>query len=99
MFGEKRQVLDIPPAVARDSQAVEIARIWAGGGGQHVSLRADVWADPAAWGVLLVDLAKHLANAYGATGRDPADSLSRIKAGFDAEWSHATDAPTGKLLR
>ena len=96
MLGKKPQMLDVPPATSMDPQATEIARVWAGPSGQYVSLRADTWDDPAAWGILLVDLAKHLGNAYRASGRSEADTLSRIRAGFDAEWSSATDTPTGK---
>jgi hypothetical protein len=45
---------------------------------------------------MLVDLAKHVANAYEQVdGRDRDETLARIKAGFDAEWDHATDEPTG----
>lgn len=44
--------------------------------------------------MFLVDLAKHVANSYQQSeGRDFAEVLSRIKAGFDAEWNHATDTP------
>jgi len=46
-----------------------------------------------------VDLAKHVANAhYELTGRKPSETLQRIRAGFDAEWRHATEAPTGGFL-
>jgi hypothetical protein len=49
--------------------------------------------------MMLVDLARHVANAYQQTQElDPSDALNRIKAGFDAEWNHHTDAPRGKIL-
>jgi hypothetical protein len=92
--------LPIPPVAQRDPKATELARVWAAEGAQHVSLRPDVWSDPAAWGILLVDLAKHVANALQEqSGRDPSDTLNRIRAGFDAEWSHATDEPHGEFLQ
>jgi hypothetical protein len=98
MFGNKPASLVIPPLAKADPQAIEIARVWLAAGNPHVSLRPDAWEDPAAWGLLLVDLAKHLALGYHqATGRDPDHTLKRIREGFDAEWSHATDAPTGGL--
>ena len=88
--------LGIPPAAASDRNSAEIARVWIADGRQHVSLNTRAWKDPAAWGLLLVDLAKHVANAYEQLeGCDRQQTLARIKAGFDAEWDHATDEPTG----
>ena len=99
MFGKHSDALEIPPVAQKDPKAMEIVRIWVALGDQHVSLRSDVWEDPAAWGILLVDLAKHIANAYyEASGRKPSETLQRIRAGFDAEWTHATDTPTGGHL-
>jgi hypothetical protein len=91
--------LPIPPAALSDGRAIELARIWAAGGKQHVSLATGLWNDPSAWGIMLVDLARHLAHAYRQTqGLNPSEVLERIKAGFDAEWSAATDKPQGGLL-
>jgi hypothetical protein len=99
MFGKKSGSLDVPPAAAKSRDAVEVARIWVADGSQHVVLRPEAWSDPAAWGILLVDVARHLARAYEeAAGRLPTETLARIRAGFDAEWEHATDEPKGKLL-
>ncbi|HLJ10044.1 MAG TPA: DUF5076 domain-containing protein [Planctomycetaceae bacterium] len=91
--------LPIPPAAASDPKAIELLRVWAAHGKQHVSLPADLWDDPAAWGIMLVDLAKHVASAYQLSkGEVYANVLSRIREGFDAEWDFATDEPSGKLL-
>ncbi len=88
----------IPHAAATDPRAVELARIWAAEGKQHVSLATGLWEDPAAWGMMLVDLAHHIANAYAKTeGRSAVDVLARIRVGFDAEWDNPTDVPTGNL--
>lgn len=87
----------IPDAAKRDTKSFELLRIWIAEKGQHVSLRTGVWKDPAAWGVMLVDLACHIANAHQQTeGRDKAEVLERIRAGLDAEFSKRTDTPTGK---
>jgi hypothetical protein len=73
--------------------------VWAAGGHQHVTLATNLWEDPAAWGIMLVDLAKHVADAYEKTSGQPvAEVLARIRAGFDAEWETATDSPTGNRL-
>jgi uncharacterized protein DUF5076 len=90
--------LGIPEAAKRDPRAIELLRVWAAERGQHVSLRGTAWKDPAAWGIFLVDLARHVADAYQqAEGRDRDATLKRIKAGFDAEWDLPTDTPNGKL--
>ena len=90
--------LPIPPTATRDSKAREIARIWAAGGGQHVSLASGLWDDPASWGIMLVDLANHVANAYHLrAGMDRSEALTRIREGFDAEWESSTDEVQGGL--
>jgi hypothetical protein len=96
MFG-KRSELQVPDAAKKDSDAVEILRIWIAGGSQHVSLKSGVWEDPAAWGLMLADLAKHVANAYAADGMDKGKALRRVYQGLQAEMQSATDEPTGGL--
>ena len=50
-----------------------------------------MWADPGALGLLLVDLAKHVAAAYEAKGINRDAALQSIRAAMEAEWSHPTD--------
>ncbi len=91
--------LPIPPVVASDAKAREIARIWAARGGQHVSLASALWDDPACWGIMLVDLARHVASAYEeGAGMDRSEALARIREGFNAEWESSTDEVQGGLL-
>lgn len=91
--------LPVPMSVSSDPKAIELLRVWAAHGKQHVSLATSLWNDPAAWGIILVDLAKHVASAYQQlTGKEYASSLSRIREGFDAEWEIATDEPSGTVL-
>ena len=93
--------IPIPRAVANDPKAFELARLWiVAGGGQHVSLTTNIVGDHKAWGVLLVNLAKHVANAYQqARGTDPTQTLSGIKAAFDAEWANPATKPVGELAK
>jgi len=81
-----------PPAIAvTNSEAVEVLRVWtAPGAPQHLTLRT-CWKDPGAWGLLLVDIARHAARAYQRDGQDPQQVLGRMRELFDAEWS----SPTG----
>ncbi|NJL71765.1 MAG: DUF5076 domain-containing protein [Candidatus Competibacteraceae bacterium] len=83
--------LSLPKQVTDDPLATEVLRVWLTGDTQTFILRSDVWDDPAAWGILLVDLARHLANSYTATSGNYQQVIDRIRAGFDAEWDHPTD--------
>lgn len=91
--------LPIPPIAQADERARELLRIWAAKGKDHVTLATGLWEDPACWGIMLVDLIKHVANAYVQTRGDNREKvLARVKEGFDAEWLKATDKPKGGLL-
>jgi hypothetical protein len=94
-----RDYLDIPDAVRSDPDSFELLRVWIAHGGQHVTLRTGGWDDPAAWGIMLADVARHVANAYHQEkGLDRAASLERIKAGLYVEFESPTDEPTGGLV-
>jgi hypothetical protein len=66
--------LGIPPAALRDDDALEVARVWIAEQGLHCSLRVGLYAgdgvssEIAAWGVILADLAGHVADALSAEG-------------------------------
>jgi hypothetical protein len=84
------QELDPPPLANSQPQAVEILRVWAAPGSpQQLTLRT-CWKDPGAWGLLLVDVARHAAQAYKRDGQDPKDVLRRIREVIDAEWLSPT---------
>ena len=92
MFGKRKQAseLEPPPIASRDDAAVEVLRVWAAPGSpQQLTLRT-CWKDSGAWGLLLVDVARHAAQAYQREGQDAAQVLARIRELFDAEW----DSPT-----
>jgi len=95
MWGKQPNVntLDPPPIAQANSSAVEVLRVWAAPGSpQQLTLRT-TWKDPGAWGLMLVDIARHAAQAYGNEGQDPKIVLARIRELFDAEWTQPTDAP------
>ena len=97
-MNEHPRQLPIPPDAAEDTRAIELLRIWAVKGKQHVSLATGLWDDPASWGIMLVDLARHVANAYSELkGMSHHEALLRLKDGFDAEWEEQTDQPTGEV--
>ena len=94
MFGKKSiRELEVPPIANTNSQAVEVLRVWAvPGQPQQLTLRT-TWKDSGAWGVLLVDIARHAAKAYANEGQNPTDVLARIRQLLDAEFSKPTDVP------
>jgi hypothetical protein len=93
-MAQKNQ-LAVPGEALRDPKSFEVLRVWIADNNQHVSLRAGVWEDPAAWGLMLADLARHIVNTYEpATASDREQILNRIKRGFDAELQTPTDTPT-----
>ncbi|MCF3933419.1 DUF5076 domain-containing protein [Acuticoccus sp. M5D2P5] len=79
--------LEIPDSVAADPNAFELLSVWIANKQQYAVLQTGVWQDPAAWGIMLADLARHVADAYHhEEGRDVSVTLARIKEGIDAEW-------------
>jgi len=65
----------------------------------HVSLRVSAWDDPGTWGIMLADLARHVARAYAQDkGLDQAETLNRIHAVLAAKIKSPTDDPTGTIL-
>ena len=92
--------LTIPKAAKDDESSFEVLRVWIASKAQQVSLRTAVWEDPAAWGIMLADLARHVANSYHQeAGLDRTRTLLRIKAAMDAELGSPTDEPSGKVQR
>jgi hypothetical protein len=89
MSSENFKELPIPSEVLDQEWALELVRVWAAGGKQHITVAKNIWEDPANWGILLVDLAKHIAKSHSEVSYD--DALARIKEGFDAEWQAPTD--------
>jgi hypothetical protein len=99
MSEKKPKELIVPPAAQSDPHALELVRVWAAQGHQYISISPEAWDDPAAWGIVLVDLARHVANFYHQyRGRDPNEVLSRIRALFDAEWESPTSDATGSVV-
>ena len=90
--------LRIPDSAVDDPKAFEVARVWVAHGAEHVTLRFDAWKNPAAWGVVLADLMRHLVNAYEQDmGLDRNATFRQIRAGFEAEIDPPTDKPTGSV--
>jgi hypothetical protein len=91
--------LPIPAAASRDPRSLEVLRVWIANGEQHVALAFGMWEDPAAWGLLLADLARHIAEAHAQQDDevDAEDFLEEIRAGLEAELDAPTDEVTGDV--
>jgi Domain of unknown function (DUF5076) len=90
--------LRVPEPAKTDAKSFELLRVWIAHHDQHISLRVGVWEDPAAWGVMLADLARHIANAFEKTeNRDPLEVLEQIKAGFEGEIHSSADPVHGEI--
>ena len=88
-----------PPAAQRDKAAFEVLRLWIAEQGQHVSIRSGAWEDPFAWGIVLADLARHIALAHEMQDErvDKDAFLERLLEGFNAEIDSPTDEPEGEV--
>jgi hypothetical protein len=101
MFGKRRHKgeLPAPPDAVKDPDGFEIARVWGAFGRQHVTLNVAIWEDMGAWGIALVDLARHVADAcHQLDGRSRQEVLDRIREGFEAEWRKPTSGVGGRIL-
>ncbi len=84
--------LGIPPGPLGDANAYELARIWSSDGHQYFVLHVAPEVDPAAWGMMALDLMKHAARAYQQLdGRSKEDYYKRILAGFMVEMQNPTE--------
>ncbi|HMF64757.1 MAG TPA: DUF5076 domain-containing protein [Edaphobacter sp.] len=93
--------LDIPPAAQRDKASFEVMRVWIANQAQHVSIRSGAWEDPFAWGIVLADLARHVALAHEMQDSkvDKDAFLERLLEGFHAEIDNPTDEPEGEVTQ
>jgi hypothetical protein len=98
--------LGIPPAAVRDANALELARVWIAEQGLHCSLRVGLYAadgvarETAAWGIILADLAGHVADALSAEGLGSrADLLDALVERFNDEAAEPSSQRTGERGR
>lgn len=81
----------IPPDAESDPKSVEMVRAWIVNGGLQCSLQMAVWDDVRAWGILLADVLRFVADARlknAAIAR--LETIALIRQAFDAEL----DSPT-----
>jgi len=90
--------LNVPVEVEADPKATEVLRAWVAGGGLVCNLRPSTWPDPGAWGIVLADVARHVANALREDrGDEPSATVAKIRDLFNKELNHPTDEPSGSF--
>ena len=89
--------LHIPPT-ALEQGGVEVLRAAIVEGGLHVSLRR-AFDDPEAWGMLIADIARHVARIYATEDKfREEETLERIRAIFDSEMDAPSDPGTTSAI-
>jgi hypothetical protein len=91
-MGQEKQ-LAIPTAAAKDAQSFELIRVWIAQQSQQITLRAGVWQEPAAWGVMLADLARNIVQIHTEADEevDAEAFLAGLLEGFDNEIEAVLD--------
>ncbi len=79
--------LAVPAVAAKDAASFELIRVWVAEQSQQISLRPGVWQDPAAWGVMLADLARNIVQVHVENDEelDGAAFVAALLEGFDTE--------------
>lgn len=82
----------IPDAAFNDEDSVEMLRVWIASKGLHCSMKVGMYKEQLkipeeqAWGRILADVARHLANALeSGYGADAQSSLRCIQESFNSE--------------
>ena len=97
MFNKKPvvQELIIPNDVYSDPNAREVVRAWIANNGLSVALEPTAFGKADTWGILLVDLARHVSRGLEQEGVDTFEgAMHKIRSLFDAEWDFPTDMGT-----
>lgn len=97
--------LDPPAEIEGDDHATEMIRVWLAHNTLHVSLLLGMWQDAEdctiderdAWGQLLADLTKHIANGMMQShGWDYDSTRDRMRAAFLRNFDNKDDPIEGK---
>ena len=96
----------IPEAALRDQDAVEMLRVWIAEQGLHCSMKVGMYRETTtipeerAWGTILADVARHLANALASGySSNASESLGKIRDGFLEELDKPTSDASGDFVR
>ncbi len=90
-----------PPAVETAQNATELIRAWIVDTGLHCSLNVGVFGEneKIMWGILLSDVARHVADAIEKEKGVPAgETLAQIVSSFNYEMRTPTAKTTGNFV-
>ena len=73
--------LRVPEPARTDAKSFELLRVWIAHQDQHISLRVGVWKEPEHWGMMLADLARHIAAAFEQSEKRDPDGNARPHQG------------------
>ena len=101
----QRDQLPIPAAAKADAHSREMMRAWVAAKGLHCSLNVGMWSgdgsvnEADAWGILLADVARHVANALEESeSADAREVVLNIRDSFNMELDHPTSAHPGGFV-
>ena len=96
----------IPEAALRDEDAVEMLRVWIAERKLHCSMKVGMYRETMnvpeekAWGTILADVARHLANALeSGYSTNAGESLQKIRDSFINELGLPTSEAKGDFVR
>jgi hypothetical protein len=91
----KVEQLSLPNDIDENSEGQEVLRAFIVDSGLSVSMAPLAFGEPDTWGLLLVDVARHVSRAYESEGQGQFETtMGKIREMFDAEWDRPTDMGT-----
>lgn len=93
--------LVIPAAAQRDENAIQMLSAWVAERGLHSSMNVGMWQEngqnePRAWGILLADVVRHVANAIQEEYGEPSgETAELIVQSLLREFEEPTSKVTG----
>lgn len=96
----------IPEAALEDENSVEMLRVWIAAKKLHCSMKVGMYRETTkvpeekAWGTILADAARHLADALeSGYGVDAQAALRKIQDSFNAELGDPTSDAEGGFVK
>lgn len=94
----------VPEAALEDPNSVEMFSVWIAGKAMHCSIKVGMYRamgvdEEAAWGRILADAARHVANALAEIeSKDPGAVLGKIRSSLERELDSPTSGASGKFV-
>jgi hypothetical protein len=95
----------IPDAATHDSNSVEMLRVWIADNSLHCSIKIGMYveaseiAEEAAWGTILADAARHIADGLNRRyDRSKKEALQKIEQRFVGELREPTSPAEGGFV-